>query len=141
MDIVFDNVFRWHCLLMHCLLRGPAPRSMGENSATYDRYVHNTHSIAIYTYIDNVTQTYLSTLLLLFLCVFSKGKFTISAGNTVMPVYTAELYPTAIRNAGVGACNVAAGVALIIVPYLSLLVSIITNIKSDFDQFQSITHS
>lgn len=40
-----------------------------------------------------------------------------------MPVYTAELYPTAIRNAGVGACNVAAGVALIIVPYLSLLVS------------------
>ncbi|XP_055297290.1 organic cation transporter protein [Sitodiplosis mosellana] len=49
------------------------------------------------------------------------GKFTISAGNTVMPVYTAELYPTAIRNAGVGACNVAAGVALIIVPYLSLL--------------------
>lgn len=50
------------------------------------------------------------------------GKFTISAGNTVMPVYTAELYPTAIRNAGVGACNVAAGVALITVPYLSLLV-------------------
>lgn len=70
MDIVFDNVFRWHCLLMHCLLRGPAPRSMGENSATYDRYVHNTHSIAIYTYIDNVTQTYLSTLLLLFPCIF-----------------------------------------------------------------------
>lgn len=40
-----------------------------------------------------------------------------------MPVYTAELYPTAIRNAGVGACNVAAGVALIIIPYLPLLVS------------------
>lgn len=39
-----------------------------------------------------------------------------------MPVYTAELYPTAIRNAGVGACNVAAGLALIIVPYMSLLV-------------------
>lgn len=42
-----------------------------------------------------------------------------------MPVYTAELYPTAIRNAGVGACNVAAGVALIIVPYLSILVRLI----------------
>lgn len=39
-----------------------------------------------------------------------------------MPVYTAELYPTAIRNAGVGACNASAGIALIIVPYLSLLV-------------------
>ncbi|KAJ6636445.1 Solute carrier family 22 member 21 [Pseudolycoriella hygida] len=49
------------------------------------------------------------------------GKFTISAGNTIMPVYTAELYPTAIRNAGVGACNVAGGIALIIVPYLSML--------------------
>lgn len=55
------------------------------------------------------------------------GKFTISAGNTIMPVYTAELYPTAIRNAGVGACNVAGGIALIIVPYLSMLViSLIT---------------
>lgn len=52
------------------------------------------------------------------------GKFTISAGNTIMPVYTAELYPTAIRNAGVGACNIAAGLALITVPYLSMLVSV-----------------
>lgn len=51
------------------------------------------------------------------------GKFTISAGNTIMPVYTAELYPTAIRNAGVGACNVAAGLALILTPYLEMLVS------------------
>lgn len=40
-----------------------------------------------------------------------------------MPVYTAELYPTAIRNVGVGACNVAAGFALVLTPYLSLLVS------------------
>lgn len=39
-----------------------------------------------------------------------------------MPVYTAEMYPTAIRNAGVGACNVAAGLALILTPYLSMLV-------------------
>lgn len=51
------------------------------------------------------------------------GKFTISAGNTIMPVYTAELYPTPIRNAGVGAGNFAGGAALILVPYLSLLVS------------------
>jgi MFS transporter, OCT family, solute carrier family 22 (organic cation transporter), member 4/5 len=41
------------------------------------------------------------------------AKFTISAGNTIMPVYTAELYPTTIRNIGVGACNVAAGLALV----------------------------
>ncbi|XP_053661294.1 organic cation transporter protein [Anopheles marshallii] len=52
------------------------------------------------------------------------GKFTISAGNTIMPVYTAELYPTAIRNVGVGACNLAAGFALILTPYLSMLTKI-----------------
>lgn len=52
------------------------------------------------------------------------GKFTISASNTIMPVYTAELYPTDIRNAGVGAGNFAGGLALIIVPYLSELVII-----------------
>ncbi|XP_003436361.2 organic cation transporter protein isoform X2 [Anopheles gambiae] len=52
------------------------------------------------------------------------GKFTISAGNTIMPVYTAELYPTAIRNVGVGACNLAAGFALVLTPYLSLLTKI-----------------
>lgn len=50
------------------------------------------------------------------------GKFTISAGNTIMPTYTAELYPTSIRNIGVGACNVAAGMALILTPALSELV-------------------
>lgn len=53
------------------------------------------------------------------------GKFTISAGNMIMPVLTAELYPTEIRNAGVGACNFAAGFALILVPYLPVPVSTI----------------
>lgn len=56
-------------------------------------------------------------------CWVFAGKFTISAGNTIMPVYTAELYPTSIRNVGVGACNVAAGLALILTPYLDILVS------------------
>lgn len=55
-----------------------------------------------------------------------------------MPVYTAELYPTAIRNVGVGACNLAAGFALVLTPYLSMLVSkikeliYITELKSTF---------
>ncbi|XP_045769811.1 organic cation transporter protein-like [Maniola jurtina] len=46
------------------------------------------------------------------------GKFTISATNVMLPIYTAELYPTVIRNLGVGATQVAAGLALICIPYL-----------------------
>lgn len=51
------------------------------------------------------------------------GKFTISATNVMLPIYTAELYPTVIRNLGVGATQVAAGLALICIPYLWDLVS------------------
>lgn len=46
------------------------------------------------------------------------GKFAISSSNVVMPVYTAELFPTKMRNLGVGASSVPAGVALILIPYL-----------------------
>ncbi|XP_075227145.1 organic cation transporter protein-like isoform X2 [Lycorma delicatula] len=46
------------------------------------------------------------------------GKFCISSSNVVMPVYTAELFPTIMRNLGVGSSNVPAGVALMLVPYL-----------------------
>lgn len=54
-----------------------------------------------------------------------------------MPVYTAELYPTAIRNAGVGACNVAGGIALIIVPYLSMLVIECFTKYAQIDEFHA----
>ncbi|XP_023018832.2 organic cation transporter protein isoform X2 [Leptinotarsa decemlineata] len=46
------------------------------------------------------------------------SKFCISSSNAIMPVFTAELYPTTIRNIGVGAANVTAGIALMLVPYL-----------------------
>ncbi|CAG9773021.1 unnamed protein product [Ceutorhynchus assimilis] len=46
------------------------------------------------------------------------SKMCISSSNAIMPVYTAELYPTIIRNIGVGAANVPAGIALMLVPYL-----------------------
>lgn len=52
------------------------------------------------------------------------GKFAISSSNAVMPVYTAELFPTVVRNLGVGSSNVSAGFALVLVPYLWNLVSI-----------------
>jgi OCT family organic cation transporter-like MFS transporter 4/5 len=64
----------------------------------------------------------ITTTMMVFLLLSNAGKFTISAGNTIMPTYTAELYPTSIRNIGVGACNVAAGMALILTPALSELV-------------------
>ncbi|KAK9875028.1 hypothetical protein WA026_005836 [Henosepilachna vigintioctopunctata] len=46
------------------------------------------------------------------------SKMCISSSNAIMPVFTAELYPTTLRNIGVGASNVAAGIALMLVPYL-----------------------
>lgn len=46
------------------------------------------------------------------------SKLCISSSNAITPVFTAELYPTTIRNIGVGAANVAAGIALMLVPYL-----------------------
>ncbi|KAJ8985369.1 hypothetical protein NQ317_008403 [Molorchus minor] len=52
------------------------------------------------------------------------SKFCISSSNAVIPVFTAELYPTTIRNIGVGAANVSAGIALMLIPYLWDLSSI-----------------
>jgi OCT family organic cation transporter-like MFS transporter 4/5 len=52
------------------------------------------------------------------------GKFSVSSSNAVMPVFTAELFPTVVRNLGVGSSNVPAGIALMLVPYLWNLVSI-----------------
>ncbi|XP_044757941.1 solute carrier family 22 member 13-like isoform X2 [Coccinella septempunctata] len=52
------------------------------------------------------------------------SKMSISSSNAIMPVFTAELYPTTLRNIGVGASNVTAGIALMLVPYLFELKSI-----------------
>ncbi|XP_065353335.1 organic cation transporter protein-like isoform X2 [Cloeon dipterum] len=46
------------------------------------------------------------------------AKFAISCSNAILPIFTAELFPTVVRNVGVGSSNVAAGIALMIVPYL-----------------------
>lgn len=52
------------------------------------------------------------------------GKLLITSSNAIMPIFTAELYPTTLRNIGVGINNVLAGVALMLVPYLWNLVII-----------------
>lgn len=48
-------------------------------------------------------------------------KCAVGACNAIIPTFTAYQYPTTMRNLGVGAGNFAAGIALIIVPYLWLL--------------------
>lgn len=50
------------------------------------------------------------------------SKFSISATNGLMPMYTAELYPTLLRNLGVGASQVSAGIALVSLPFMWALV-------------------
>ncbi|XP_053967589.1 organic cation/carnitine transporter 2 isoform X1 [Anastrepha ludens] len=52
------------------------------------------------------------------------AKCVIGANNAIIPSYTAMQYPTVVRNFGVGLGNLAAGVALILVPYMWLLESI-----------------
>ncbi|XP_036325496.1 organic cation transporter protein [Rhagoletis pomonella] len=49
------------------------------------------------------------------------AKCVIGANNAIIPSYTAMQYPTVVRNFGVGLGNLAAGVALILVPYMWLL--------------------
>jgi MFS transporter, OCT family, solute carrier family 22 (organic cation transporter), member 4/5 len=61
------------------------------------------------------------------------GKFSVSSSNVIMPLYTAELFPTVIRNLGVGTSNIPAGIALIMVPYLWNLVSLM-NISSNVNR-------
>ncbi|CAO1417559.1 unnamed protein product [Diamesa tonsa] len=48
-------------------------------------------------------------------------KCTVGASNAIIPTYTAYQYPVYMRNLGVGAGNFAAGLALVLVPYLFLL--------------------
>lgn len=59
-----------------------------------------------------------------------------------MPVYTAELFPTVVRNLGVGSSNVAAGIALVLVPFLWNLVSkngsLLLRLKNALSLFKKI---
>lgn len=55
--------------------------------------------------------------------LFLIGKCTIGACNAIIPTYTAFQYPCVMRNLAVGVGNFAAGAALMIVPYLWLLVN------------------
>ncbi|KAM8966552.1 solute carrier family 22 member 13-like [Pelodytes ibericus] len=49
------------------------------------------------------------------------GKFSIASSFSICYIYAAELFPTVIRQSGVGLCSMAARVAGIIAPLISLL--------------------
>lgn len=51
------------------------------------------------------------------------GKCAMGATNALIPTYTALQYPTSMRTLSIGLGNLAAGLALVTVPYLWLLVS------------------
>ncbi|RXN39023.1 solute carrier family 22 member 5-like protein [Labeo rohita] len=49
------------------------------------------------------------------------GKFGFTMSFTVVYIYTAELYPTVLRNLGIGMCSSAARVGSITAPYVIFL--------------------
>ena len=56
--------------------------------------------------------------------IFQIGKLAITTSYGVIYIYTAELFPTVIRNAGVGTSSLCARIGGIICPYINMLITV-----------------
>lgn len=53
------------------------------------------------------------------------GKFAVTAGSSLMYVYTSELFPTVLRNTGTAVCSILSRVGSSIAPFLFQLCELI----------------
>ncbi|XP_043925125.1 solute carrier family 22 member 5 isoform X1 [Protopterus annectens] len=58
---------------------------------------------------------------ILSICMVMIGKFGVTAAFSMVYVYSSELYPTVVRNMGVGVCSMASRLGSIISPYFVFL--------------------
>ncbi|MGH0153271.1 UNVERIFIED_CONTAM: hypothetical protein FKN15_027508 [Acipenser sinensis] len=49
------------------------------------------------------------------------GKFGITAAFSIVYVFAAELFPTVVRNMGVGACSMASRIGSVLSPYIAFI--------------------
>ena len=72
--------------------------------------------------LDFATSSYGITLIKMIVSL--TGKFAVSTSLAVLYVYTSELFPTEVRNKGLGVSSVATRCGSLLAPFVALLVSV-----------------
>ena len=68
------------------------------------------------------------------------GKAGISGGWAALQVFSAELFPTVVRNIGVGTCSFSARIGAIVAPQIVYLVSLLLSLGICHDMTEKIVH-